>query len=148
MGLARLGADVRHAKAGASDHIDQAIPLRHETKAREHILDAIAICEDGGAGADDLRISSLEFLLGHGAGTVLPLMGSEPENMTHAAPNPWARGGVRDKAMNPAASYARVRVSSTTLAMNSSMSIGTVSLERSRTEILPASTSFSPKISM
>ena len=44
--------------------------------------------------------------------------------------------------------YARVRVSSTTCAINASRSMGTVSLERSRTETLPASTSFSPRMSM
>lgn len=47
-----------------------------------------------------------------------------------------------------ALSYARVSISSRTLAMNSSTPMGTVSLVRSRTEMLPASTSFSPRMSM
>lgn len=147
MRLEGLGADVRHAKADASHHVDPAIPLRHETGAREHLIDAIAIYEDGGPGTGQLRISSLELLLNHDVGTVPPL-DDESKNMAHAAPSPWARGGVRINTKNPTASYARVRVSSTTLAMNSSMPIGTVSLERSRTEMLAASTSFSPRISM
>ena len=44
--------------------------------------------------------------------------------------------------------YARVRISSVTLAINSSTVEGTVSLERSRTEMLPASASFSPRMSI
>ena len=44
--------------------------------------------------------------------------------------------------------YARVRVSSSTFAMNSSVANGCVSLERSRTEMAPSSASFSPTMIM
>ena len=148
MNLTRLGTNIRHAKAHAADHIGQTVFVRHDAKARERLVDAIAVHEDGDLGANELRISGLEFLLSHHAETALPLLASGPEASRTPRRARGARGGVRIIAMNPVASYARVRVSSTTLAMNSSTAIGTVSLERSRTEMLPASTSFSPRISM
>ena len=148
MNLTGLGTDIRHAKARAADHIGQTVFLRHGAKARERPIDAIAVHEDGDLGADELRISGLEFLLSHHVGTALPLLNSGRKALRTPRRAHGARNGVRIIAMNPVASYARVRVSSTTLAINSSTAIGTVSLERSRTEMLPASTSFSPRISM
>lgn len=148
MNLTRLGTDIRHAKARSTDHIGQTVFVRHDAKARKRLVDAIAVHEKGDLGTDELRISGLEFLLSHHVGTALPLLNSGCKALRTPRRAHGARGGVRITAMNPAASYARVRVSSTTLAMNSSTAIGTVSLERSRTEMLPASTSFSPRISM
>ena len=74
-----LGADIRHAKARAADHIGQTVFLRHDAKARERLVDAIAVHEDGDLGADELRISGLEFLLSHHVGTALPLLNSRRE---------------------------------------------------------------------
>lgn len=76
MDLTGLGADIRHAKARAADHIGQTVFLRHDAKARERLVDAIAVHEDGDLGADELRISGLEFLLSHHVGTALPLLNS------------------------------------------------------------------------
>lgn len=76
MNLTGLGADIRHAKARAADHIGQTVFLRHGAKARERLIDAIAVREDGDLGADELRISGLEFLLSHHVGTALPLLNS------------------------------------------------------------------------
>lgn len=148
MNLTRLSTDIRHAKARAADHIGQTVFVRHDAKARERLVNAIAVHENGDLGTDELRISGLEFLLSRHVGTALPLLNSGRKALRTPRRAHGTRGGVRITAMNPVASYARVRISSTTLAMNSSTAIGTVSLERSRTEMLPASTSFSPRISM
>lgn len=79
MNLTRLGTDIRHAKARAADHISQTVFVRHDAKARERLVDAIAVHEDGDLGANELRISGLEFLLSHHAETALPLLDSGPE---------------------------------------------------------------------
>ena len=63
----------------------------------------------------------------------------------HRAPSKLASSKLACMNLN---AYARVSISSRTLAMNSSTPMGTVSFVRSRTEMLPASTSFSPRISM
>lgn len=79
MNLTRLGTDIRHAKARAADHISQTVFVRHDDKARERLVNAIAVHEDGDLGANELRISGLEFLLSHHAETALPLLDSGPE---------------------------------------------------------------------
>lgn len=76
MNLTRLGTDIRHAKARAADHIGQTVFVRHGAKARERLVDAVAVHEDGDLGADELRISGLELLLSHHVGTALPLLNS------------------------------------------------------------------------
>lgn len=79
MNLTGLGTDIRHAKARPTDHIGQTVFVRHDAKARERLIDAIAVRKDGGLSADELRISGLEFLLSHHVGTALPLLNSGPE---------------------------------------------------------------------
>ena len=79
MNLTRLGTNIRHAKAHVADHIGQTVFVRHDAKARERLVDAIAVHEDGDLGANELRISGLEFLLSHHAETALPLLDSGPE---------------------------------------------------------------------
>lgn len=79
MNLTRLGTDIRHAKARSADHIGQTVFVRHDAKARERLVDAIAVHENGGLGTDELRISGLEFLLSHHAENALPLLDSGPE---------------------------------------------------------------------
>lgn len=79
MNLTRLGTDIRHAKARSADHIGQTVFVRHDAKARERLVDAIAVHENGDLGTDELRISGLEFLLSHHVGTALPLLNSGPE---------------------------------------------------------------------
>ncbi len=79
MNLTRLGTYIRHAKARAADHISQTVFVRHNAKAPARIDDAIAVHEDGDLGANELRISGLEFLLSHHAETALPLLDSGPE---------------------------------------------------------------------
>lgn len=79
MNLTGLGTDIRHAKARPADHIGQTVFVRHDAKARERLVDAIAVHEDGDLGANELRISGLEFLLSHHAENALPLLDSGPE---------------------------------------------------------------------
>lgn len=79
MNLTRLGTDIRHVKARSADHIGQTVFVRHDAKARERLVDAIAVHEDGDLGTDELRISGLEFLLSHHVGTALPLLNSGSE---------------------------------------------------------------------
>ena len=59
--------------------IDTGAIVRHDAKARERLVNAIAVHEDGDLGANELRISGLEFLLSHHAETALPLLDSGPE---------------------------------------------------------------------
>ena len=79
MNLTGLGTDIRHAEACPADHIGQAVFVRHDAKARERLVDAIAVHEDGDFGTDELCISGLEFLLSRHVGTALPLLNSGPE---------------------------------------------------------------------
>lgn len=79
MNLTRLGTNIHHAKARSADHISQTVFVHHDAKARERLVDAIAAHEDGDLGANELRISGLEFLLSHHAETALPLLDSGPE---------------------------------------------------------------------
>lgn len=79
MNLTGLGTDIRHAKAGPADHIGKTVFVRHDAKARERLVDTIAVHENGDLGTDELCISGLEFLLSHHVGTALPLLNSGPE---------------------------------------------------------------------
>ena len=74
---------------------------------------------------------------------ILPGKARETPKMQNAAQRLVLKNGSAGED-----AYARVSISSRTLAMNSSTPMGTVSFVRSRTEMLPASTSFSPRISM